>query len=442
MNICMFTNTYLPHLGGVARSVSLFEQDLRALGHNLLIIAPTYPDLGGGEVDEANVLRVPAIQNFNGSDFSLRIPIPFLIDEKINQFLPDIIHSHHPYLLGDAAMRAANRRFLPLIFTHHTLYEEYTHYVPGTSEAMKRFVIHLSTTYANCCTHVVAPSRSIAELIRSRGVTTPVIEIPTGIDFVAFQTGDGLYFRRKYAIPENAELIGHLGRLAPEKNLRYLAQAVKIYLLRNENARFLLVGDGPSLTDIEVTFAEAGLTGRLVWTGKLTGKDLLNAYSAMDLFVFTSHTETQGLVVVEAMAAKTPVIALDASGVREVLEDNRNGRLLPAGAPPEAFADAIAAFFKNRSMESRWQKNALETARHFDRMSSARKLVDLYDLARRTTPKPEKEYRDIFRSWEYLLQALRTEWDLLTGKIGAVAQMIPSRERRNKDGDFSGEHGP
>ena len=175
MKICMFTNTYLPHVGGVARSVSFFSKDLRDAGHRVLVIAPTFPGCEEHDRDEAEVFRVPAIQQFNGSDFSVRIPSPFLVDENVDLFEPDVIHSHHPYLLGDAALRAARRRKLPLIFTHHTLYEEYTHYIARNPENMKRFAAFLSTNYADMCDRVVAPSQSIRHLIRKRGVTVPVI---------------------------------------------------------------------------------------------------------------------------------------------------------------------------------------------------------------------------------------------------------------------------
>ncbi|MGA6927491.1 MAG: glycosyltransferase, partial [Desulfosarcina sp.] len=143
MRICMFTNTYLPHVGGVARSVSFFAEDLRKVGHRVLIVAPTYPGCETHDRSEPEIFRVPAIQKFNGSDFSVRIPSPFLVDEQVDEFKPDIIHSHHPYLLGDAALRAARRRNLPLIFTHHTLYEEYAHYVAKNPENMRRFAAFL-----------------------------------------------------------------------------------------------------------------------------------------------------------------------------------------------------------------------------------------------------------------------------------------------------------
>src|SRR3990172_1473174 len=230
MNICMFTNTYLPHVGGVARSVSTFAADLRQRSHRVLIIAPTYPNTSISEDKNSGVFRVPAIQNFNGSDFSVRLPVPYLTRKQIDDFQPDIMHSHHPFLLGDTALRTSRSRGLPLIFTHHTLYENYTHYVPFDSDIVKSFIIQLSTEYANLCHGVIAPSRSVAELLRKRGVKSPMAEIPTGIDLDFFSQGRGARFREQHRISPNTALVGHVGRLAAEKNLLYLARAVALYL--------------------------------------------------------------------------------------------------------------------------------------------------------------------------------------------------------------------
>ncbi|MDF1614082.1 glycosyltransferase [Desulfurivibrio dismutans] len=419
MNICMFTNTYLPHVGGVARSVSCFAQDLRRLGHQVLVIAPTFPDQPEDE-DPALVLRVPAIQNFNGSDFSASIPAPWLINKRVDEFAPDVIHSHHPYLLGDAAMRAGRHRDLPVIFTHHTRYEEYAHYVLS-SETMQNFVINLATAYANGCSRVIAPSDSIAELIKERGVKVPVEVIPTGVDVQRYQQGDGGRFRQKAGIAGDVELIGHVGRLAPEKNLDFLASAVKIHLQQNPGAKFLVVGDGPGATELKESFARDDLSDQLIMAGKKTGDDLVDAYCAMDIFVFSSHSETQGLVVAEAMAAGCPVIALDASGVREVVEDNRNGRLLPAAASTEDFAKALSDYFAAGELATRWRQSAQATAGEFDRLKAAQKLLDLYQRAQQQQLENAQEHHSFFKGWEHLLEGVKTEWDMLSSKVGAIA---------------------
>ena len=188
MKTLMLTNTYLPHVGGVARSVVAFATELRRRGHRVLIVAPEFENCPADEID---VVRVPAVQNFNGSDFSVRIPIPGFLTSTVTQFEPDIVHSHHPFLMGDTALRIAAARDLPLVFTHHTMYEQYTHYVPVKSPLLSRFVIDLTTGYANLCNAVIAPSESVAEILRSRGVTAPIDVIPTGVDIARFEAGDG-----------------------------------------------------------------------------------------------------------------------------------------------------------------------------------------------------------------------------------------------------------
>lgn len=426
MNICMFTNTYLPHVGGVARSVATFAEDLCRLGHRVLVVAPTFPEETDSAGEQYEVLRLPAIQNFNGSDFSLRIPIPFIINDKIDQFAPEVIHSHHPYLLGDAAIRAARTLNLPLVFTHHTLYEQYTHYVPMDSETLQRFVIKLSTEYANLCAKVVAPSLSVARLLRKRGVETPIEEIPTGVDIQFFSKGRGEKIRQAHGIPRDALVIGHLGRLAPEKNLKYLAEAVALFMESNREAFFVVAGSGPSENDIKKIFADRSLSEQLRMLGIVTGQDLADVYQAMDLFVFSSKSETQGMVLTEAMAAGTPVIALDASGAREVVEDGRNGRLLSETASQQSFAQAIRRFTEDASRAKKWQKEALNTAKRFSRERSAERLIQLYQsiLGFRSDHR-----NDELIPFDTLLKRLKAEWELISEKTKAAAKLIKENNK-------------
>ncbi|HKK98703.1 MAG TPA: glycosyltransferase [Desulfotignum sp.] len=424
MHICMFTNTYLPHVGGVARSVHNFAQDLQKAGHRVLIVAPTFPEAGIDDTEGDMILRVPAFQNFNGSDFSMRIPVPFYINEKLDDFKADIIHSHHPYLLGDAAFRAARRRRLPLFFTHHTLYEEYTHYVTGDNKNFKRFARNLSTMYANLCDQVVAPSKSIADLIQDRGVTTPVMEIPTGVDTAFFGSADGHAFKKTRQIPENVFVIGHVGRLAPEKNLVFLAKSVARSMKSLSDTWFCVAGEGPEKAQIQDIFAAHNLLDRLVLTGNLTGNDLADAYQAMDMFVFSSKSETQGMVLTEAMAAGTPVIALDAPGAREVVRHNRNGVLLNGDADEKAFSQALCDAVSHPEKTAAWQQCALQTAQDFSRKVCAQTLSDLYANAISQENSDMENKESETEPWETFLLAIQTEWDLISQKAQTIARTI------------------
>lgn len=218
MNILMFTNTYLPHVGGVANSVVQTADVLRTIGHRVVIVAPEFEECNEPLFQLQNdTIRVPAVQNYNGSDFSVRLPIPFALQAILDDLSIDIIHSHHPFLLGDTAVRMAWRYHVPLVFTHHTRYEQYSHYVSEHSSLMPQFAAELATQYANLCDAVVAPSSSIQTLIQERGVKVPIEVIPTGVVMERFSTVDRGLAREKMSLPVDTTIIGHVGRLAKEK---------------------------------------------------------------------------------------------------------------------------------------------------------------------------------------------------------------------------------
>ncbi|HKK03945.1 MAG TPA: glycosyltransferase [Gammaproteobacteria bacterium] len=413
MNILLVTNTYTPHVGGVARSVEAFADEYRKRGHRVLVVAPEFPDMPEAE---RGVLRVPAIQEFNASDFSVVLPAHPPLTEAIDDFGPDIVHSQHPFLLGSTAVRVARHRGLPLVFTHHTLYEQYTHYVPGDSPALKRFTIELATRYANLCDQVFAPSESLRDLVRERGVTTPVEVIPTGVYTERFAEGDGAGFRRDAGIPPEALVIGHLGRLAPEKNLPFLAEAVAQFIGEQPQAHFLVIGSGPSEDEMRAIFAANGIESRLHFAGTLQGRALADALHAMDLFAFASKSETQGMVLTEAMAAGLPVIALDASGVREVVNDRENGRLLREETP-QAFAAALRwAATLDEEASAALRQAALETAEAYSMERCAATALACYRAVR---ARSASETGPAQTRWEEVLGALRTEWALFMNLAGA-----------------------
>jgi 1,2-diacylglycerol 3-alpha-glucosyltransferase len=425
MKICMMTNTYLPHVGGVAHSVHTFSESFRRLGHKVLVVAPSYE--GDDKVParvEKRVVRLPAIQQFNGSDFSVRLPMTWQMNPRLNRFKPNLVHSHHPYLLGDSALRYAADQNAPVVFTHHTLHEEYTHYVPFDSSALKQFVIELCTQYANLCDAVIAPSESIAKLIEQRGVTTPIEIIPTGIAVNTFARGRREKFRKAQQIPEDAFVVGHVGRLAPEKNLEFLGRAVARFLKPRQAARFLVVGDGPAAQSWRDFFAREQLGDQLVMAGTKTGPALCDAYAAMDVFAFASVTETQGMVLAEAMAAGVPVVALDASGVREVVCDGQNGFLLAAEANETEFASQLAKLEPEPQLRRRLSAGAKRTGEKFSAEASAQKALALYEtVLHRTRRERAQISQDAFGT---LLKRIEIEWKLIAGKAGSIFEAVKS----------------
>ena len=422
MHILMMTNTFTPHVGGVARSVEAFTASYRKLGHRVLVVAPEFDNMPS---EETEVVRIPAIQNFNGSDFSVVLPAPGFLHSAVEAFKPDIVHSHHPFLIGSTALRLARQLSLPIVFTHHTMYEQYTHYVPGDSETLKRFVINLSTRYANLCDHVFAPSASIASVLRRREVVVPIDVVPTGVSLGLMSRGDGAGFRAVMGIPKDAFVVGHVGRLAPEKNLGFLTDAVVAFLTSSPRACFLLVGWGPSESALRRAFQKAGLADRLYETGVLSHPILASAYQAMDLFAFASKSETQGMVLTEANAAGVPVVALDAPGVREVVVDGENGRLLEEDTV-EAFSRAfrwLSEMTPERRKELRQAAKA--AAQRVSLETTARKALSIYEgvLERGISGSSEDD-----TALSGTLNLIKAEWDLLMGMAGAAGAALTSDE--------------
>jgi 1,2-diacylglycerol 3-alpha-glucosyltransferase len=416
VNILMMTNTYLPHVGGVARSVESYSTWLRSRGQNVLVAAPRFE---GSPQRESGVVRIPAVQHFNGSDFSVPLPITRALHRAVEQFQPDIVHSHHPFLLGDTALRISAELDLPIVFTHHTLYEKFTHYVPLDSPGMARFAVELATSYANLCDAVIAPSESVAALLHERGLRSRVEVVPTGVDLGRFAEADGAEFRCARQIPARAITVGHVGRLAAEKNLAFLADALSRYAERDPRVHVLIVGEGAEAERFRAVFAERAVGDRLHLVGVLEGATLADAYRAMDVFAFTSRSETQGLVLAEAMAAGVPVVAIDASGAREVVRDRFNGRLLVS----EAVEDFVAALAWVVAARRTLSAGARRTAAVFSIDRTGERTLALYrDLASAAHSHPV----DGHAGWSELRRRLREEWKLAAHRAQSLARSLDS----------------
>ncbi len=420
MNILLMTNTYKPMVGGLEKSVISFAKEYREAGHRVIIVAPELPDME----PEEDVIRIPAFQHYNGSNFSVQLPIQGTLTKALGDFIPHIVHSQHPFLIGDTALRIASKYNVPLVFTHHSLYEENVHYMPGNIEALKRFMIELSTGYANLADQVFAPSESVMLMMKERGVTTNINVVPTGIYTDQFARGAGKAFRKKLNIPADAFVVGHVGRLAPEKNLEFVTRAVAQFLKKEPKAHFLIGGTGPSEEPIKEIMAQEGVIDRLHLAGMLKGKDLVDAYHAMDTFVFASQSETQGLVITEAMAAGIPVVAVDAPGVREVVKDGVNGRLLK-NESIEDFVDALVWLKKLPVSQIKIIKKACKaTAGNFLMKDCAQRALKIYVSLTTNQGFSRRNSEEGF--WSKAVHSIQAQWGTAKNLSHATEAYISS----------------
>lgn len=419
MNIVMMTNTYQPIIGGLERSVETLTREFRGQGHRVLIVVPEI-EKGSRGRSERGIFRVPAITHYNHTQFPLQLPVPSALSAVLRSFAPDIIHSHHPFLIGDTALRASASFGVPLVFTMHTMYEKYTHYLPLDSAALKRFIIHLATGYANLCDHVIAPTTSVSGLLRRRGVKTRLSVVPSGIRIEEFSRNRGGDFRGEAGIPAEAFVVGSVSRIAREKNIDFLIRALAGLMEERAEVHFLLVGAGPLARQVRLFFERKTMLRRLHLPGPLRGKRLAEAYRSMDVFAFSSLSETQGIVLAEAMAAGVPVVALDAPGSRDIVEDGVNGRLLAAG-DERAFARALDQVRGlDQSGREAMRNGCLRAARRFSSPRIACRVLNIYS----SLIKEERRGRSGKNRLAGASQLIKAEWRLMLNLARSAGKAV------------------
>ncbi len=428
MKILMVTNTYLPIVGGLEKSIQSFTKKLHEWGHEVRIVVP---QLEGAETDEKDVVRIPAFHQFKQTGFSVALPVFASLAKIIDSFQPDVIHAHHPFLMGEMALRLATRYAKPVVFTYHIMFDQYSHYLPIPSSLSRRFLVELAVGYCNLSTRVIAPSESVRGILRSEGVKSFIDVVPTGVDVQAFANGEREKMRAELGIPNDAWVLGYVGRLAVEKNLEFLTSAVIRFMKKHKNVHFLVAGKGPSEDVIKKLFQESGIQNRLHLLGVVQGKNLADCYHAMDVFVFASKSETQGMVLCEAMAAGIPVVAMDAPGVREVVKNLENGRLLPHEASSEFYSALSWCLNRNPQQWRELKLRARETARVFSTENCTQKALQVYEKAVADTLVPMIKGQN---EWRRMMRRLNTEWKIMTNFSRAtglaLSEIITSRHLR------------
>lgn len=372
LNIGIFTDSYRPYTSGVVRSIDTFASELRTLGHKIFIFAPNYPNCH----NEDGVFRFPSIPAPTNPDFTLAIPFSPRLRNTIHQLKLDIIHVHSPFLLGRVGARYAKRLGIPLVFTFHTLYEEYVHYVPFAHSITRDLTQRLCSDFCNQCNLVITPTRVIAEHLKTIGVKVPVISIPTGIQIQEYNSGDSNWLRQQLKIESDKKILLCVGRLGKEKNLEWLLECTAIIEKEFPNIHLVIVGGGPEEKNLKEKAGELGIDKKVTFTGVLPKEKVINCYKGSDLFVFASVTETQGLVIGEAKAAGLPVVAVKAYGVSEMVEHGKDGFLTKLCQ--EEFASRVLLMLRNDGLRKQMAETAIINANKISARNCALKLLDCY----------------------------------------------------------------
>lgn len=331
MRIAIVTDTYLPQINGVVTAEQLLRRELERLGHEVFVIAPSY---GGAENPEPNVYRVWSVafptRETRENRLSTRVPVGPPFDWQ--RMRVDLIHSQVEATMGSHALHWARSFGIPHVHTYHTFWARYVHYAGIAAPLFARWVHWRTHSFCNQCQRVIAPSAALRDHICAAGVTVPVDVIPTGTDFNVRHTPlPGEQVRAALRIPAGRRVLGFVGRMAAEKDIGFLLDALRQLVTEGVDCHLVMVGDGPGRPELERRTDALHLRSRVSFTGYVPRERTFDYYALSEVFLFSSLTETQGIVLLEAMSAGIPVVALSAMGVAELMADGRGGLTVEPG---------------------------------------------------------------------------------------------------------------
>ncbi len=391
LRVAIFAESYLPYLSGVTVAIEALARGLGAVGHAVLLVAPrpaggAEPGSAGAGGPEPEHAWLPSYQAPRPAPSGYRIPMPVPSDalRRAREFAPDVVHAQSPFVSGLMARRLAQRRGIPLVFTHHTRFADYRHYLgPLARPGAAAMEVYLRDFWGGCAA-VVAPGSRLAGEIRQRlgaRPRPPVRVIPTGVDVEAIRALPVGDLRERFGWSRDSVVAVTVGRLAAEKSIALLVDAFARAAASDERLRLLVVGSGPAEAGLRERVAAPDLSGRVALTGRLPRMAALALAKGGDLFAFASRTETQGLVLAEALAAGLPVVALAGPGVEDSVRDGVDGIVVRGTGNGElgaGLADAIASLAADPERRRRLASAAAADAARFDASSRVGEMVDLY----------------------------------------------------------------
>jgi len=391
LRVAVLTESYLPYLSGVTVSTEALARGLGAAGHDVLLLAPrpapgAEPGAAGASGPDPSLAWLPSFQVPGLAPAGYRVPwpLPSAALRKAAAFRPDVVHAQSPFVSGLMARRLARRVGAPLVFTHHTRFGDYRHYLGPLAAPGAALLGRYLLAYWSGCAAVVAPGSELAAEIRGRlgRRMRPVVRtIPTGVEVATIRTLPALDPRPLAGWPADALVVATLGRLAPEKSQELLLEAFARAAQREPRLRLLMIGGGPSEGSLRARAAASDLSARVHLTGQRPRPAALALLRGADLFAVASRTETQGLVLAEALAAGLPVVALDGPGVNDAVRNGIDGLVVaadPAGDRAARLARALERLAADPATRAAMAGAAFAGADRFSVEAAIGTMVELY----------------------------------------------------------------
>ena len=389
MRVLFVSDVYFPRVNGVSTSIRTFRQDLATCGVETLLVVPSYvqsgaPSSGGSPPDEPGILRVPS-SGIPKDPEDRRMQWGGL--NRVLSTIPrgqvDVVHIQTPFIAHYAAARFARRNGLPCVATYHTFFEEYLHhYVPVLPRSIGRYLAR-SFTRSQCADvqALIAPSDPMRDVLLEYGVSTPIHVLPTGLPADRFNPGIAERFRTEQGIPAGRPLVTYVGRVAHEKNIEFLVKVFVEVRKTVPEAMLVIAGEGPAREPLRQLVARLGLEKDVHFAGYLDrNTGLLDCYAAANVFVFASRTETQGLVLLEAMAQGAPVVSTAELGTRSVLKAGCGALVVEEQLQP--FTAAVVQVLQDAALRSDLAERGRTYARTWSSAIMARRLAELYESLR------------------------------------------------------------
>jgi 1,2-diacylglycerol 3-alpha-glucosyltransferase len=371
MRLAYFTDTYHPQVNGLVTSIDSNREELSKLGHEVLVFGPNMP----GQQPAKGVYRLGGIIYYPQPEYTFVLPYGKGFSLRhFETFKADLIHCHGVWGAWIAALLTARRKKLPIVLTYHTFFELYLHYFPLPKGILFWLNEVFTRSICNACDLVIAPTQIIKKALIRYGATGRIEVLPTGLTTDVFKRSGAK--KSKYGVPAKALMLSSVGRLGAEKNFEVLFRAVAKAKPRLGNFRLVVAGDGPEREPYKKLVAELGLKDQVVFLGYVSRGEVLDLVEASDLFVFASVTETQGMVILEAMGRGTPVVAANALGPSEMLASGKGGWL---AKPDDAddFAAKILLALRPGALKKK-SKEALAFAKTYAADKINKKLASLY----------------------------------------------------------------